>query len=94
MLFPQPAGPVTSQMWRCSFLDSDEETLPLVRIPFDKDDVGSLMVLGDGGMFWWPLEIAGDPGVCPFKEMAESYESMLGSGTGGDLEDGGGILCL
>lgn len=40
-----------SQMWCCLFLDSDEEILLLVCILFDKDDVGSFMVFGDGGMF-------------------------------------------
>lgn len=72
VLFPHPAGPVTSQMW-CSVADE-----PLVdAAPLASAGGGSRVALGDDGTLWRPVEMAPDGDGCPFRATEVLYESMV-----------------
>lgn len=77
VLFPHPAGPVTSQMW-CSFAGGAMgAAAPLVRTPLESDGAGRRTTFGDAGMLGrLAAMFAGDDGFCPGIETGVSHESM------------------
>lgn len=66
VLFPHPAGPVTSHMcWSLAGASADDGALPLVMTPLESA-VGSREVLGEDGILWRPDDMAPeDDGRCP-----------------------------
>jgi hypothetical protein len=65
VLFPQPAGPVTSQMCWSLAGDSVVEVAPLVMTPLESA-VGSRAAFGEGGMLCLPDDMAPEEdGRCP-----------------------------
>ena len=72
MLFPHPAGPVTSQIW-CCFAGK-----PLVDVaPLERPELLSRAVFGEDGMLWRPVDMApDDEGLCPLIDRGLLYESM------------------
>lgn len=77
VLFPHPAGPVTSQMW-CSFAGGAIGAVPpLVRTPLESDGAGRRTTFGDAEMLGRLAPMfAGDDGFFPGIETGVSYESM------------------
>jgi hypothetical protein len=71
VLFPHPAGPVTSQIC-CSLVgESVAGVAPLTKTPWESAD------LGDGGMLWRPEDMApDDEGLCPLIATEVLKESM------------------
>ena len=65
VLFPQPAGPVTSQMCWSLAGDSVVEVAPLAMPPLESA-VESRAAFGEGGMLWRPDDMAPEEdGRCP-----------------------------
>jgi hypothetical protein len=66
VLFPHPAGPVTSQMcWSLAGESVVDAALPLVMTPLESA-VGSRAAFGEGGILWRPDDMAPeDDGLCP-----------------------------
>lgn len=79
MLFPHPAGPVTSQIW-CPFSSGRLlDVVPLVTVPLERDGAGSRTLFCAEGILWREAGMVPEgEGACPLTDTGVSYESMMG----------------